>query len=158
MEITNEMIRSLAAHFGQLVFSVVLTVVLAKNRSQSTFLTILWLVYDAVAHFTLVGCFYNLALFSTKIILWLRSNVCDCNVGLLACYRKVLLSTSRCEEEWKTALTGSLMSVSRQYTQLLYGCQNWRSSRTIYIDFSISVQILQFNAKLISFQVKTWFL
>lgn len=54
MEITREMLISLTVNFSQLLFSVILTLLLTKNRPRTTFLVVLWLMYDAVVHFTLV--------------------------------------------------------------------------------------------------------
>jgi len=58
MEITQEMAISLAANFSQLIFSLAVTQWLTMgNRKvdRGTWYILLWLVYDAVIHFTLVS-------------------------------------------------------------------------------------------------------
>ena len=55
MDFSNEMIFSLTANALQLVASVIITYMLARHSNRSTFFIILWLVYDAIVHFTLVS-------------------------------------------------------------------------------------------------------
>lgn len=55
MKFSEDMIISLSVALIQLVVSVLISYVMSRHRDRCTFFTIMWLVYDAITHITLVG-------------------------------------------------------------------------------------------------------